>query len=133
MKAENKYKKSDLFRSSLEYAKSIQHDQIYILSAKYHLLELHEEIESYNETLSYISPKKRKLDLIVLDENKKIEWGKKVIEELNEVADLKNDFFIILAGKDYFNPIAGSITFLDNRLKGLNQGQRTKWLKNNKK
>ncbi len=132
MKAENLYKKSNLFRSSLEYAKSIQHDKIYILSAKYHLLDLNNEIESYNETLSYISPKKRKHDLIVLDEAKKIEWGKKVIDQLGEISDLNKDIFIFLAGRDYLKPIESSIKHIDNRLKGLNQGQRTKWLKNNK-
>ena len=36
---------SILFKSSLEYAKSIKHDKIYILSAKHHLLDLETQIE----------------------------------------------------------------------------------------
>ena len=56
MKSENKCKAQDmyispLFKLSLQYALSICADKIFILSAKYHLLELDDVIEPYNVTL----------------------------------------------------------------------------------
>ena len=66
MQAKDLYN-SVLFKSSLEYANSIKHDKIYILSAKHHLLDLETQIEPYDVTLSYISPKSRKSDLIILN------------------------------------------------------------------
>ena len=42
---------SPLFKKNLQYAKSLNSDRIFILSARYGLLRLNEEIESYNKTL----------------------------------------------------------------------------------
>lgn len=42
---------SDLFRKSLAYAKSLNPSKIYILSAKYGLLELDDVIRPYEQTL----------------------------------------------------------------------------------
>ncbi len=130
MKAKNIYR-SSLFKKSLEYANGIKHDYIYILSAKHHLLELDSEIDPYDVTLSYISPNKRKPGLTVLNDIEKSNWGNKVIQELESVADLKNDLFIVLAGSEYITPIENKINNLDDRLKGLKYGQRLKWLTNN--
>ena len=43
---------SDLFRKSLAYARCLRPDAIYILSAKYHLLDLDRQIEWYDKTLN---------------------------------------------------------------------------------
>ena len=86
-KAEKLYE-SALFVKSLAYAKSLKYDNIYILSAKYHLLALDTEIEPYNLTLNTMS------------KQEKTAWGKDVIAQLMEVADVEKDKFIIWAGKN---------------------------------
>ena len=128
MQAKDLYN-SVLFKSSLEYANSIKHDKIYILSAKHHLLDLETQIEPYDVTLSYISPKSRKSDLIILNNEQKKLWGNTVISQLNKVSDIENDIFIILAGREYIEPLEKSIKNIDNKLRGLRNGERIKWLK----
>jgi hypothetical protein len=115
-KAKDLYK-GPLFKNSLCVAYKLQPDKIYILSAKHHLLDLEKEIDPYNLTLKDFS------------NNEKETWGKEVIKQLEEVADLKNDEFIILAGRDYINPIADKILNLYNFLGDRNYGKRTSYLK----
>ena len=76
-------------KKHLQYAQSLQPDKIFILSAKYGLLDLNEEIEPYNETLNKKSDKEIKL------------WAKNVLERLKQEADLEKDEFIFLAGEKY--------------------------------
>lgn len=129
-KAKDLYK-SSLFKSSLTYAYKLNPDKIFILSALHHLLDLDKEIEPYNVTLSNVPKDKRKAGLKILNSTEKKEWGKKVIEQLAEQADLKNDNFIILAGQEYIKPIIDSISHLTNPLNGLRQGERVKFLNDN--
>ena len=119
---------SPLFKSSLAHAYKQNPDKIFILSALHHLLELDEEKEPYNVTLSNVPKHKRKPGLKILTPAEKIEWGKKVIEQLSKRADLGNDTFIILAGQEYIKPIKNSISNLFNPLEGLKQGERVKFL-----
>jgi len=128
MKAKDLYK-SALFKSSLAYACKLNPDKIFILSALHHLLDLDKEIEPYNVTLSNVPKDKRKLGLKILSTSEKKEWGKKVIKQLAEKSDLKNDNFIILAGQEYIKPIIDNISRFTNPLKGLRQGERVKFLK----
>lgn len=121
---------SQLFKFSLAYAYSHHPDKIFILSALHHLLDLEKEIEPYNVTLSNIPKSKRKQGLKVLNPVEKIEWGKQVIEMLSKVADLQNDQFIVLAGKEYIRPIEPDIKNLDDRLYGMNYFERLKYLQN---
>ena len=58
-KARNLYV-SSLFRKSLEYAKSLSPDRIFILSAKHYLLELNKEVAPYNQTLNEMNSRQRK-------------------------------------------------------------------------
>ena len=105
MEAQKIYK-STLFKKSLAYAKKLNPDAIYILSGKHHLLPLDKVIEPYNQRVS----------------NKKAEnevWGAKVIEQLKKVADLQNDKFIILAGKDYVKSIKGSLKNVELPFEGV--------------
>ncbi len=131
MKAKDIYN-SRLFNISLEYANSIAHDKIYILSAKHHLLDLGTEIDPYDVTLSYVSPKKRTANLVILNKEQKIIWGDKVISQLKRVSDIEKDLFIILAGKEYILPLEKSIINLDDKLYGLRNGERIQWLNKNK-
>ena len=110
-KAEDLYI-SPLFKKSLVYAKTLTTtDNIYILSDKYYLLSLDEEIEFY--------------DVLLKD---KTDWGKKVIEQLSEIANLQKDRIIILAGESYVTPIQDSLTNVELPLKGLKHGKRLKYL-----
>jgi hypothetical protein len=128
IKAEDLYI-STLFKASLTYAKSLNPDKILILSALHHVIELNEEIEPYNVTLSNVPKKRRKPGLKILNANEKIQWGKKVIDLLSGKTNLQNDKFIILAGQEYIKPINKSIPNLENPLYRLSQGKRVSYLK----
>ena len=122
---------SQLFKSSMAYAVKQKPDKIFILSALHHLLDIDKEIEPYNVTLSNVPKNKRKPDLKILNSTEKKEWGKKVLEQLSQQTDLKNDKFIILAGNEYIKPIKNRINHFSNPLKGLRQGERVKFLNDN--
>jgi len=122
---------STLFTKSLAYAHTLNPDKIYIISALYHLLDLEQEIEPYDVTLSNVPKVKRKQGLKILNTSEKIEWGKRVIEMLSKYADLQNDQFIILAGQEYIKPIKPYIKNIDDRLHGLRQGERVKYMNAN--
>ena len=102
-KARYLYDKSPLFRKSLEYAELLRPDKIFILSAKYGLLDLEKETEPYNITLSYLSPKQRAKNprVKVLSKEERRIWSKNVINQLKKIMDLNEDNFIFLAGKNY--------------------------------
>ncbi len=119
---------SQLFKSSLAYANREKPDKIFILSALHHLLDIDKEIEPYDVTLSIVPKAKRKPELKILTFSEKIDWGKKILEQLSEQTDLQNDEFIILAGQEYIKPIINSIRNLTNPLNGLRQGERLKFL-----
>ena len=95
------------------------------------MLDLDKEIEPYDVTLSYVSPEKRekkpKLKVLTKDEAKK--WGQEVLKQLGNVADLKNDTFIILAGQSYLEPIKNGLTKIEEPLQGIVQGKRPGKLK----
>jgi hypothetical protein len=128
-KAKDLYK-GPLFINSLAYGKSLKPDKIFILSALHHLIDLDKEIEPYNVTLSYVRPDKKgeKARPKVLTKHESEMWGQKVLEQLNTVADLKKDTFIILAGQSYIKPIKKGIANLEEPLNGLKQGERVKFL-----
>lgn len=115
-----------LFENSLAYAKALEPDKIFILSALYHLVDLEQEIEPYDVTLSYVPPKKKinKPNLKVLSKQEAKLWGQKVLDELSKEADLKNDEFIILAGQSYIKPIKNGLTNIKEPLHGEKQGKR---------
>jgi len=81
---------SDLFKKSLQYAKHINPDFIFILSAKYGLVRLEDEIEPYDKTLNNMPLQQRK------------EWSHRVLEELKKFIDIENDEVTILAGLKYY-------------------------------
>ena len=74
-KAEDLYI-STLFRLSFAYAKKLKPDKIFILSAKYGLLNLNDEIATYNETLN----NKPVSDIKI--------WAEKVVFKLGKIANL---------------------------------------------
>jgi cytoplasmic iron level regulating protein YaaA (DUF328/UPF0246 family) len=99
--------------------KKIRSDKIFILSAKYGLLELDDEIYPYNETLN------------TKNEHEKRIWAKNVLNKLSEIADLEKDEFIFLAGKEYRKYLLPEIKNYEIPLFGLRIGEQLKWLKEN--
>jgi len=68
---------------NLAYAQKLNPDGIYILSAKYRLMELEDEIAPYDVTLNSMRTSQIK------------EWASRVIKQLKAKADLENDKFIL--------------------------------------
>ena len=116
-KAEDLYV-STLFRLSLAYAKKLKPNKIFILSAKYGLLNLNDKIATYNETLNNKSVSDIKI------------WAEKVVFKLRKIANLQNDIFIFLAGKKYREYILPYIKYYKIPLRGLRIGEQLKFLKN---
>ena len=108
---------SPLFKYNLTYAYSLNPDKIFILSAKYGLVSLDEEIEPYNKTLNKMNKEERK------------EWANKVLSQLKEKVDLDNDEIIFLAGKKYREYLIKGIKNYKIPLKGLSIGKQLKFLK----
>lgn len=122
----------NLFINSLLYSKTLKPDKTFILSAFYHLLDLEEEIEPYDVTLSYVPPKikVKKPNLKVLSREEAKLWGRKVLEQLGKVADLKKDRFILIGSKSYIKPLHNGLNYIEEPLKGLSRGKQLKFLKN---
>jgi hypothetical protein len=121
---------STLFTYSLKYAYTLNPDKVFILSALHHLLDLEQEIEPYDVTLSNVPKAKRRPGLKILTAEEKKIWGKEVLHLLSTQSDLQHDKFIVLAGQEYIKPIKAHIQYLDDRLHGLSQGKRVAYLKN---
>ena len=78
---------SPLIQKNLQYAKLLDPDKIFILSAKYGLLRLDEEIEPYDKTLNKMRS------------NEVREWANSVLNQLKRSTDIENDKFIFLNRK----------------------------------
>ena len=109
---------SSLFKKSLACAKKLNPDAIYILSDKYYLLKLEDKVEYYDISIKDMSSQEKKA------------WGEEVIAKLKQVADLKNDKFIILAGENYLKQILPHISSenIELPLKGQKRGVRLRTL-----
>ncbi len=115
-KAENLYT-GKLFKLSLAYAKNLQIDKIYILSAKHGLLDMNAIIEPY--------------DLCLWSKNKaeRVIWSEKVIKQLKEVTNISEDHFYIFAGIPYREGLLSSLQNYTIPLEGLTQGRQMQYLK----
>ncbi|MCL5430636.1 MAG: hypothetical protein M1504_04165 [Candidatus Marsarchaeota archaeon] len=118
-KARNLYT-STLFKLMLSYAESQKPDKIFILSAKYGLVGLEEELEPYEKTLNKATKEER------------LQWSRKVVEQLKEKADFESDEFVLLAGKNYLEFILPYLHKYSVPLEGMGIGKRLKYLKGNK-
>ena len=108
---------SPLFRYNLKYAHSLNPDKIFILSAKYGLLDLNQKIEPYNQTLNNIPKEELK------------QWANNIITDLKIKANLENDEFIFLAGNSYRKYLLPYIKNYKIPLQGLGIGKQLKFLK----
>jgi hypothetical protein len=103
---------SPLFKGSLEYANSLDPDDIIILSAKHYVLPLEQVIAPYDKTLLNMPS----------DEVK--EWAEEVLRRLRKSYDLENDEFIILAGAKYRKYIVPEIKNWSSPVEGKRIGQQ---------
>ncbi len=108
---------SSLFKLNMKYAQSLSPDKIFILSAKYGLLKLDEEIDPYNETLNEKKDSEIK------------EWAGRVLNQLTKEADLENDEIIFLAGEKYRKYLLPQIKNYKVPLEGLGIGKQLGLLK----
>lgn len=116
VKARNLYI-SPLFKYNLKYAESLNPDKIFILSAKFGLLNLEKQIAPYEKTLNKMST----------EENKR--WAANVISQLRNVADLDRDKFIFLAGAKYRRHLISYIKNFEIPFEGFTIGKQLKYLK----
>ena len=108
---------STLFQSNLQYAYQLKPDAIYILSAKYGLLDLDQMIAPYEMTLNTMTEAKKKI------------WSRMVLDALQKKANLESDLFIILAGMNYRKYLLPELTHYEIPLEGLSFGRQLQELK----
>jgi len=105
---------SDLFKKNLMYAKKLTNDDnIYILSAKHHLLPLRKKIAPYDKTLKDF------------DADAKKDWSEKVLKQLQSKGyNLDKDQFVFLAGNEYRKYLEPEMNKVLVPFKGLRIGQQ---------
>ena len=108
---------SPLFRLNIKYAKQLSPAEIFILSAKYGLVGLNDEIDPYDVTLNNMSAKERK------------EWARLVISQLKNQYNLENTHFVILAGQKYRQYLLPHFKSYEVPLSGLTIGYQLQFLK----
>lgn len=108
---------STLFKLNLKYAKTLQPDGIYILSAKYGLLNLEQEIEPYEKTLNKMSKSEAE------------QWASDVLEQIKGICSVDETEFVFLAGKKYRKYLLPHIENAEIPLKGLRIGEQLQELK----
>lgn len=109
---------SSLFKKELKYAEDIlKADAIYILSAKYGLVDLDQVIETYNKTLNNMKE----------DEIKK--WSSNVLKQIKEKVNVEEDEIIFLAGKKYRKYLVPHMKNVKIPMEGLAIGKQLQFLK----
>ena len=103
---------STLFKKNLAYARRLNPNAIYILSAKYGLLNLETEIDPYNLTLNTMSASEIR------------SWAEKVLQQLSQEANLNDDHFIFLAGMKYRKYLLPHLRSYEIPLEGLTIGRQ---------
>lgn len=110
---------SPLFKGAYKYAKKIGADKIFILSAKYGLLDEHTLIEPYNETLNTKTDKEIRI------------WADNVYADLKQKTDVISDEFVFLAGEKYRKYLVSKLKNVQVPLKGLGIGKQLAFYKEN--
>jgi hypothetical protein len=111
---------SPLFKKNLAYAQGLKPDAIFVLSAKYGLVDLDQEIEPYELTLNTMSSNQIK------------SWAFRVLAQLSERADLNQDHFVFLAGQKYRKHLLPNFKSYEIPLEGLPIGKQLQFLSKTK-
>jgi cytoplasmic iron level regulating protein YaaA (DUF328/UPF0246 family) len=109
---------SSLFKKNLQYALTIRPDKVFILSAKYGLLELDDEIDTYDVTLN------------AMKSQEIVNWSRFVLSQLKAKTDFNNDVFIFLAGNKYRKYLLPHIKNFQIPMQGLGIGKQLQFLTN---
>ena len=115
-KAREMYEPSSLFSKSYEYAKTLNPDKIYILSAKHHLLPLSREINPYNQTLNGASVEERK------------EWSEEVLKQMKSAGIDFNAKTYFFCGENYIEFLEEHFPNSKSMYKGKVIGEIMHWL-----
>ncbi len=107
---------STLFKKNMAYTDKLNPDKAYILSAKYGLLALDDEIEPYDLTLNTMKIKEKK------------EWADNVLEQLEKVEDISDTKFIFLAGANYRKYLVEDMPYHEIPMEGLQIGKQLQYL-----
>ncbi len=110
---------SPFFKLNLRYARSLNPDAIFVLSAQHYLVGLEEELEPYERTLNRMPSERVK------------QWADSVLVQLSKVADLQNDRFVFLAGERYRKYLIPHLPNHEVPLQGLGIGKQMRFLKEN--
>jgi hypothetical protein len=107
---------SPLFQGMLAYARKLQSKRIFILSAKYGLLNLDEVIEPYEKTLRNMKGPEKKA------------WAEDILAKLRHETDLQEDRFVFLAGMPYRENLLPHIKYYEVPMEGMPFGRQLQWL-----
>lgn len=107
---------SPLFVKSLEYARSLKPNAIYILSSKYGLLDLETVVDPYDVALRRMPSDQVR------------NWAQRVLLELAVCSDIQNDHFIFLAGVPYRKYLIPYMNSYEIPMKGLPIGKQLQFL-----
>ena len=108
---------STLFRLNLKYAEKLEPDEIFVLSAKYGLLPLDQEIQPYEQTLNNMRSSEVE------------EWANRILEQIKEVCTISETEFTFLAGEKYRKYLLPHINHALIPLQGLRIGEQLQRLK----
>jgi len=108
---------SPLFQLNLRYAQKLSPSKIFILSAKYGLVNLGDKISPYDVTLNSMPATSRRV------------WAQKVLEQMKESCDLNRDHFVILAGQKYRQYLLSHLNSYSIPMEGLPIGKQLQFLK----
>jgi hypothetical protein len=108
---------SSLFKFCLRYAQTLKPDVVFVLSAKYGLVALDQQLEPYNDTLNT----KRDAEIR--------QWAQGVLQQLRSKIDLERDTVIFLAGEKYRRHLISQIRHTEIPLSGLTIGRQLQFLK----
>lgn len=97
----------------MAYAKQINSDEIYILSAKYGLLKLNENIEPYDKTLNKMNVSEKK------------KWSNEILQKCEIISSTN---FIFLAGENYRKYLVEKLPHYEVPMKGLQIGKQLQFL-----
>jgi hypothetical protein len=108
---------STLFKLNLQYARKMEPDGIFILSALYGLVSLNQIISPYDVTLNNMKVEARK------------QWADRVINQLDEAVPISDSHFVFLAGEKYRQYLVAQLPFYEVPLQGMRIGEQLQFLK----
>jgi cytoplasmic iron level regulating protein YaaA (DUF328/UPF0246 family) len=103
----------------MAYAESRRPKIIFILSAKYGLLSPSETIDPYEQTLKTMKAGERQ------------RWAQRVASALHKRCDIKQDTFVLLAGRLYREDLVPHLRYYEIPMEGLAFGKQLRWLTKN--